>query len=83
MVNLRVGCAASQDVPNQQHMAAVAGLCLALRCSVCCERERVGMEVLITYCLDSVSPLSCVNSFASGYASRGPLPAILWLCPEP
>lgn len=81
MVNLRVGCAASEDVPNQQHMAAVAGLCLALRCSVCC--ERVGVEVLITYCLDGVSPLFCVSEFASSYASRGPLPAILWLCPEP
>lgn len=30
MVNLRVGCAAAQDVTNQQHMAAVPGLCVAL-----------------------------------------------------
>lgn len=38
MVNLRVGRAAvTQDVTNQQHMAPVPGLCLALRCSACCE----------------------------------------------
>ena len=39
MVNLRVGLAATQDVTNQQHMAAVPGLRLALRCSACSERN--------------------------------------------
>lgn len=39
MVNLRVGRAVTQDVTNQQHMAAVLGLCLALRCSACSERR--------------------------------------------
>ena len=38
MVNRRVGRAGAQDVTNQQHMAAVPRLCLALRCAACSEQ---------------------------------------------